>query len=159
MQADRAVFLDRDGTIIADSGYIARPEDVHLLPGAAAALHALQAAGWRLVVVTNQSGIGRGLLTHEDYQRVTDRMRWMLRLAGVRLDAVLCCPHLPEDGCDCRKPKPGMLMLAAAELGLDLSRSVMVGDKESDLQAGKAAGVGACYLVSAGVGLAEANIA
>ena len=155
--AEAAVFLDRDGVINVDHGYTHRIEDFEFVPGSAQALASLQRAGWRLVVVTNQSGIARGLYTNDDYERFTTHMRAQLEAEGVRLDAVLHCPHLPDAAvaayrrvCDCRKPAPGMLMRAARELSLDLSASVMVGDRLSDLQAGRAAGVGRCLLVRSG---------
>lgn len=138
---DRAVFLDRDGVINVDRGYVHRIEDFEFVPGIPFMLRELQLDGWRLVVVTNQSGIGRGLFSEDDYERVTQHMREQLAAHGVRLDGVYHCPHAPDQGCGCRKPKPGMLLRAAASLGLDLSRSVLVGDKESDMQAAHAAGL------------------
>jgi len=155
--ADRAVFLDRDGVINVDHGYTHRVEDFELVAGSAAAMKRLQSAGWKLVVVTNQSGIARGLYTSEDYERFTVHLRSQLRLSGVQLDAVLHCPHLPDAtvaayrlACDCRKPAPGMLLRAARDLRLDLAASVIVGDRLSDVQAGRAAGVGRCVLVRSG---------
>ena len=155
--ADPAVFLDRDGVITVDHGFTHRVEDFELIPGSAAALALLQAAGWRLVVVTNQSGIARGLFTSDDYERFTAHMRAQLQAAGVDLDAVFHCPHLPDaavaayrQSCDCRKPAAGMLLRAAREMSLDLAGSVMVGDRLSDVQAGRSAGVGRCMLVRSG---------
>ena len=155
--AEAAVFLDRDGVINVDHGYTHRIEDFEFVPGSAQALASLQRAGWRLVVVTNQSGIARGLYTNDDYERFTAHMRARLQIEGVRLDAVLHCPHLPDAAvaayrqlCDCRKPAPGMLLRAARELNLDLPASTMVGDRLSDVQAGRAAGVGRCLLVRSG---------
>ena len=163
--ADPAVFLDRDGVITVDRGYTHRVEDFAFVPGSVQALAALQAAGWRLVVVTNQSGIARGLYTDDDYQRFTAHMRAQLDAQGVRLDAVLHCPHLPDAAvaqyrrlCDCRKPAPGMLLRAARELSLDLGASLMVGDRLSDVQAGRAAGVGRCLLVRSGLPLHEGDV-
>jgi D-glycero-D-manno-heptose 1,7-bisphosphate phosphatase len=155
---DRAVFLDRDGVINVDRGYVHRIEDFEFLPGAPEALARLQRAGWRLVVVTNQSGIGRGLFSEADYQRVTQHMREQLALRGVTLDSVFHCPHAPDYGCGCRKPKPGLLHYAAAHLGLDLSHSVMVGDKECDLLAAEAAGLYASFLVSPEAGIAGMSL-
>jgi D-glycero-D-manno-heptose 1,7-bisphosphate phosphatase len=154
----RAVFLDRDGTINADDhGYMHRVEDFSFVPGSAQAMKLLQDDAWRLVVVTNQSGIARGLYTSADYDRFTQHLRRELAAIGVQLDAVLSCPHLPDAAvaayrldCDCRKPRPGMLLRAAHELSLDLGASVMVGDRLSDVQAGRAAGVGHCVLVRSG---------
>lgn len=157
MAADRAVFLDRDGVINVDRGYTHRVEDFQFIAGSVQALAMLQAAGWRLVVVTNQSGIARGLYSSDDYERFTAHMRAQLQAAGVHLDAVLHCPHLPDaavaayrKACDCRKPAAGMLLRAARELALDLPSSVIVGDRLLDVQAGRAAGVGRCLLVRSG---------
>ncbi|MEK8052249.1 D-glycero-beta-D-manno-heptose 1,7-bisphosphate 7-phosphatase [Ideonella sp. DXS22W] len=153
----RAVFLDRDGVINTEVDYLHRIADFAFVPGTPQALARLQAAGWALVVVTNQSGIARGYYTEADYQALTAHIRAELARHGVTLDAVLHCPHLPDatvaayrQDCDCRKPAPGMILHAAAELGLDLPASVIVGDKGSDLQAGRAAGVGYGVLVRSG---------
>ena len=155
--ADRAVFLDRDGVITVDRGYTHRVEDFQFIDGSARALALLQAARWRLVVVTNQSGIARGLFTSDDYERFTAQLRARLQAVGVHLDAVLHCPHLPDatiasyrQACDCRKPGAGMLLRAARELAIDLPASVMVGDRLTDVQAGRSAGVGRCMLVRSG---------
>jgi len=155
--ADRAIFLDRDGVINVDHGYTHRIADFRFIDGSAEALALLQSAGWRLVVVTNQSGIARGLYSSDAYERFTAHLRAQLQASGVHLDAVLHCPHLPDAAmpahrlaCDCRKPAPGMLLRAARELALDLHGSVMVGDRLSDVQAGRAAGIGRCVLVRSG---------
>lgn len=136
-----AVFLDRDGTVIHNRHYLAEPDELDLLPGAAAALRNLADAGFLLVVVTNQSGVGRGFFPVADLERQHARMHELLALEGVELAAVYYCPHGPDEGCDCRKPLPGMLLQAARELELDLSASFMVGDEERDVAAGRAAGV------------------
>ncbi len=161
----RAVFLDRDGVIVVDEGYVHRVEDFRFVPGSAQALQRLQAADWRLVVVTNQSGLARGLYTAHDYERFTAHLREQLDAFGVRLDAVLHCPHLPDAAvdayrlaCDCRKPAPGMLLRAARELAIDLPHSVIVGDRLSDVQAGRAAGVGHCVLVRSGHAIAPSEL-
>ncbi|MFO1220833.1 MAG: D-glycero-beta-D-manno-heptose 1,7-bisphosphate 7-phosphatase [Burkholderiaceae bacterium] len=162
--ADRAVFLDRDGVINVEREYLHRIDDFVFVAGAPQALARLAAGGWRLVVVTNQSGIARGYYGEDDYRALTAHMERELARHGVRLDAVLHCPHLPDAAvaayrrvCDCRKPAPGMLLEAAQRLSLDLARSVMVGDKLSDVQAGRAAGVGRCVLVRSGHGLSVAD--
>ena len=131
----RAVFLDRDGTIIDDRHYLSRPELVRLIPGAAIAIARLNAAGWRVIVVTNQSGIARGLLTTADYERVHARMVELLATEGAHLDGSYMCPHHPHfDGkCDCRKPGTLLFERAAAEHHLDLSQSVFVGDRWRDV--------------------------
>ena len=132
-----AVFLDRDGTLNEDVGYLSRPEEVHILPGVPEALADLRSAGYLLVVVTNQSGIGRGYYTEEEYRSVDEAVREGL---GLEPDLVLHCPHAPGAKCSCRKPAPGMLRRASRELGIDLGRSFMVGDRERDTAAGAAAG-------------------
>jgi D-glycero-D-manno-heptose 1,7-bisphosphate phosphatase len=156
----RALFLDRDGVINVDHGYVHKVEHFQFIPGSDAAMARLQAAGWRLVVVTNQSGLARGLYSIGDYERFTAHLRQQLAGAGVRLDAVLHCPHLADAAvpayrlsCDCRKPGPGMLLQAARELSLDMAASAIVGDRLTDVLAGRAAGVGHCALVRSGVAL------
>lgn len=148
----KAAFLDRDGVINRDSGYVHRPEDFEFLPGVVEALIALRRAGFLLVVVTNQSGIGRGLYSEDAYQALTHFYRARLAEFGCPVDAVLHCPHAPEvgvePGCQCRKPAPGMILKAAEDLGINLASSIMIGDKASDIAAGRAAGVARCYLVS-----------
>jgi D-glycero-D-manno-heptose 1,7-bisphosphate phosphatase len=158
----RAVFLDRDGVINEERYYVGRVADFHLLPGVPAALKRLQDAGFALVVVTNQAGIAKGRFTASDYAVLTAHLRAVLQSEGVTLDGVYHCPHHPEathaewaSDCDCRKPRPGMLLRAAAELGLSLANSVMVGDKTSDTQAGRSAGVGLTILVDSGHALGD----
>jgi histidinol-phosphate phosphatase family protein len=136
----RAVFLDRDGTLIEDVGYPRDPDRVRLLPGVADSLRELEAHGFVLVVVTNQSGIGRGLLTPAEAEAVTARFEDCLGKQGARIHASYCCPHAPEVQCDCRKPSPGMLLQAAQDLGIDLKQSFLIGDKLSDIEAGRRAG-------------------
>jgi D-glycero-D-manno-heptose 1,7-bisphosphate phosphatase len=143
-----AAFLDRDGVINVDHGYVVRHEDFRWVPGVREAAARLHAAGYALVVVTNQSGIGRGKYTEADFLALTDWMRDEFAAAVAPLAGVYFCPHHPTDAlgpllkaCDCRKPAPGMLLQAARELDLDLGRSVLFGDKTSDLQAALAAGV------------------
>jgi D-glycero-D-manno-heptose 1,7-bisphosphate phosphatase len=124
----RALFLDRDGTLIVDVGYPRDPAQVAILPGAAAALAALP-ADVALVIVTNQSGLARGLVTPAEAAAVQTEVERQFAAAGVRFAGVYVCPHGPDDGCRCRKPAPGMLLDAARDLGLDLARSLMIGDK------------------------------
>lgn len=143
----KAAFLDRDGVINRDAGYVGRPEDFELLPGVPEALKALADSGHALIVVTNQSGIGRGYFTEEDYLRTTDRMNALLEPSGVLFDAVLHCPHLPDAGCTCRKPEPGMILAGLAAVGAEPHASVIFGDKSSDIAAGRAAGLGHCLLI------------
>ena len=158
--------MDRDGVIIEDRGYAYRAGDCVLLPGAARALRALQSAGCLLVVITNQSGIARGLYTEADYHAFTEQLRRLLLAEGVRLDDVRYCPHLPDaavaayrQDCDCRKPRPGMLLAAISALGIDARASVLIGDRASDLAAGRAAGVGRCLLVRSGQPISAADAA
>jgi D-glycero-D-manno-heptose 1,7-bisphosphate phosphatase len=137
----RAFLLDRDGVVNVDHGYVFRAEDFEFMVDVFPVLRSLAAKGYLLVVVTNQSGIGRGYYTEENFQQLTD---WMLQKffdEGIEIAAVYSCPHRPEEACDCRKPSPGMLLQAERELGLDLSASWMVGDKESDMQAAEAVGI------------------
>ena len=136
----RAVFLDRDGTIIEDEGYLADASRVRLLPGAVEALRRFRDRGMMLVVLSNQSGFPRGLITPAQHVEVDARVKALLAGAGVPLDAAYYCTHLPGDGCACRKPKPGLIIQAASEHAIDTSRSFMVGDKLSDVAAGRAAG-------------------
>lgn len=152
-----AAFIDRDGVINEELDYVHRIDDFHILPGVVDGLKLLRQHGFELVVVTNQAGIGRGLYTEAEYQQLNVHMQAQLAGAGAPLAAVYHCPHHPTAGtgryridCNCRKPQPGMLLRAAQELNLDLSRSVIVGDKQSDLEAGRAAGVQACVLVESG---------
>jgi len=161
----KAAFVDRDGVIIVDSGFLHRVEDLVFLHGAIEGLQRLQAAGYLLVVITNQSGIARGLYTEADYLRLTAYMQQRLLAAGVQLSAVEYCPHLPDAAiaryrldCDCRKPRPGMLERAAAALNIDLSASILVGDRATDIQAGRSAGVGRCWLVRSGLPLSQSDI-
>lgn len=142
-----AVFLDRDGTINREVDYLSNPNEFELIPGVPAALRALSAAGYAMVVVTNQSGVARGMLSLETLDAIHARMTRMLAAESVQLDAIESCPHHPDAGeppfradCSCRKPAPGMLLKAAQELDLDLAHSWMVGDSLRDLQAGEAAG-------------------
>ena len=143
-----AVFLDRDGVINEDSGYVWRQQDVRWIDGAPQAIAWLNRRNYQVVVATNQSGIARGLYTEHDFDVLTGWMHTALAAYGARLDAVYHCPHHPTAGlppfdivCDCRKPKPGMILRAIADLGLDPARSLMIGDKQTDLQAASAAGV------------------
>ena len=162
----RAAFIDRDGVLNVEHGFVHRIEDFVLLPGALAALAALQAAGYRRVVVTNQSGIARGLYTEADFERLMSEVRGRLRAEGVSVDAVEYCPHLPDApleqyrrACACRKPEPGMLLKAIRTLDIDPASSFLVGDRISDVQAGRAAGVGRCFLVRSGYALSADAIA
>lgn len=139
MSAQRAIFLDRDGTLIVNVHYPRDPDLVEILPGAPEALRPLQ-RDWLLVIVSNQSGIGRGLITPEEANAVHDRMISLYREQGIAFAGIYYCPHVPGAHCECRKPSPGMLLDAALDLDLDLEQSMMIGDKPSDVEAGRAAG-------------------
>lgn len=167
----QAAFLDRDGVINLDRAYVSRWEDFEFVPGAVDAMRRLKKAGYALVVVTNQSGIARGYYSEAQYQALTAAMQQALLDAGVAVDAVYHCPHHPKGkvaelaiDCDCRKPAPGMILRAAKELNLSLADSILVGDKPSDIEAARAAGVGRAYIVQSDnaestMGLAGADAA
>ena len=153
----KAAFLDRDGTIIEEKYYIADPEAVAFAPGAVAGLKALRDAGYILVVVTNQSGIARGLYAEADFHAVQQRLTELLAHEGIHLDAVYYCPHHPDftGPCDCRKPGPGMYREAERNLNVDLANSVYIGDRLKDvLPARDFGGVG--ILLATEYGAAEA---
>jgi D-glycero-D-manno-heptose 1,7-bisphosphate phosphatase len=151
------VLLDRDGTVIEDVPYIADPEQVRLIPGAGEALGLLASCGFRIFTVSNQSGIGRGYLTHRDYRNVQERMRHILRSYGVRIAGESYCPHPPREGCSCRKPETGMWERLRLTHGLDPARSVMIGDKLSDIGFARRAGLSGSVLVLTGHGREEAQ--
>ncbi|MGQ0720225.1 MAG: D-glycero-alpha-D-manno-heptose-1,7-bisphosphate 7-phosphatase [Candidatus Eiseniibacteriota bacterium] len=156
-----AVLIDRDGTLNQDPGergWITAPEDFHPVPGALEAVARLNAAGWPVCVVTNQSCIGRRLASAEDVARVHRECERRARAVGAAFDGFHVCPHAPEDGCTCRKPLPGLLLEAAREHGYDLLSSYVVGDSERDMVAGRAAGA-TPLLVLTGKGTREAESA
>lgn len=149
-----AAFLDRDGVINFDRAYVHRRQDFEFIPGVFVAARALQALGYQLLVVTNQSGIGRGTYTEKDFLVLDDWMRARFAEEGAEIAGTYYCPHHPIHAiggyridCECRKPRPGMLLRAAADHGLALDRSLLIGDKASDLQAARAAGVPVRLLV------------
>lgn len=148
------VVLDRDGTVIYERHYLSDLEHVELLPGAASALRRLQEGGMGLIVVTNQSGIGRGLFSVQRLDAIHQRMCALLAAEGVRLDGIFYCPHMPEDGCACRKPATGLLTQAAKELGFKPQDSVVIGDKSCDIELGRQAGA-TTVLVRTGYGAAH----
>jgi D-glycero-D-manno-heptose 1,7-bisphosphate phosphatase len=146
-----AVFIDRDGTIIEDPGYLADPAKVRLLPGAAAALIDLAAAGCARIVISNQSGIGRGLYRVEDFLAVQHEVERQLATGGASIDLFLWCPHRPEDGCTCRKPGTALHREGAARLGVALDGCWCIGDRPSDLEPAQELG-GQAILVTTGQG-------
>jgi D-glycero-D-manno-heptose 1,7-bisphosphate phosphatase len=145
------VFLDRDGTLIEDRGYHFELSDYAPLPGAYEAVRALRAAGFGTAIVTNQSGIGRGLFSEADFARFQVHLLADFAAHGAELDASYHCPHTPDAGCDCRKPRPGLLLRAQRELGADLAASWVIGNEESDVGLARAAGCAAVQIGEPGV--------
>lgn len=147
---DKCLFLDRDGIVNHDVGYAGRPADFHFMPGIFALCRQAQQLGYRLVIVTNQSGIARGYYSEQDFAALCDWVAGRFAEHGITLDATYHCPHHPDISgpCDCRKPAPGMLLAAIRDLDIDPARSIMIGDKPSDMQAARAAGIGQRLLLS-----------
>lgn len=156
MSLRRAVFLDRDGVLNNDfpesvrgpAGHVKSLEEFRLIRSSVGAIAALSRAGLFVCVVSNQSGIARGYFTEADFESMSRALREAVATEGGRIDAIYHCPHMPDAGCSCRKPLPGMLLSAAEEHGLDLSRSVMVGDSRTDILAGEAAGCATVLVLS-----------
>jgi D-glycero-D-manno-heptose 1,7-bisphosphate phosphatase len=136
----RFVILDRDGTINVEVGYVLDGGELELIPGAIEGLRGLRALGLGLVVATNQSPIGRGMLAPERLDAIHDRLRALLREGGVELEGIYVCPHAPEDGCGCRKPEPGLALRAAREHGFDPAEAFVVGDHAADMLMGRRIG-------------------
>ncbi len=130
------VLLDRDGTIIVEKNYLSTAAGVELLPGAVEGLRILRRAGFGLIIITNQSGIGRGKLTPETLAEIHAELQRQLGAGGVQIDAFYHCPHLPDDNCACRKPKPLLALQAASDFGFDLGQSFVIGDKPADIALG-----------------------
>ncbi|WP_380184546.1 D-glycero-beta-D-manno-heptose 1,7-bisphosphate 7-phosphatase [Kalamiella sp. sgz302252] len=157
-----AIFLDRDGTMNVDHGYVHEIDNFQFIDGVIEAMRELKKMGFALVMVTNQSGIARGIFSEDTFMQLTEWMDWSLADREVDLDGIYYCPHHPEGAveeyrqeCDCRKPQPGMLLSAQKELNIDMAASYMVGDKIDDMLAGKAAGVGIKVLVRSGKPVTE----
>lgn len=153
-----ALFLDRDGVVNVNHGYVCSPERTEFVDGIFELVAAANRGGLVVVVVTNQAGIARGYYTEQDFHHYMAWVRGQFRLHGAHLDAVYHCPHHPTAGvgeylrvCECRKPAPGMLLAAQRELGLDLGASLLIGDTPTDIAAGEAAGVGRCLLLGSAV--------
>lgn len=148
MGNSKAVFFDRDKTIIEDDGYFHDPEGIVFMPRAVEGLAALERAGFLLFIVTNQSGVGRGYFPESDTIAVHKKIIELLEKQGIRLEKIYYCPHAPEDQCVCRKPKPFLIFKAAEEFGIDLSKSFFIGDHMKDMEAGRAAGVTTVFVGS-----------
>jgi D-glycero-D-manno-heptose 1,7-bisphosphate phosphatase len=145
-----AVFLDRDGTIVVNKHYLADPDGLELLPNAAAGLRELRDLGARLVVVTNQSGVGRGYFDEAALAGMHSRLEELLEAEGIELAGIYACPHAPDAGCDCRKPATALYEQAAREHGLELSSSFVLGDGDADVEAGRRIGATSIRLGSDG---------
>jgi len=155
--ANKAVFLDRDGVMNVDTGYVSHSDDFQFIEGVIEACQKIKEKGYLLVVITNQSGIARGYFSEDEFMTLTEWMDWSLADKNVDLDGVYFCPHHPDKGigdykkaCDCRKPQPGMIHSAVEHLDIDVSQSILVGDKISDINAGKNAGIATNILVRTG---------
>jgi histidinol-phosphate phosphatase family protein len=153
----RAVFFDRDGVLTRErQDYVKTPEELEILPDIETSLREIQKRGFRIVIITNQSVIGRGLTTHNEMSRIHEKLRTGLAQLGCKIDGIYYCPHRPDEGCDCRKPAPGLILKAARELGIDVERSWMIGDKEMDLDAARRAGCRGIRVETNGGGLEDA---
>jgi D-glycero-D-manno-heptose 1,7-bisphosphate phosphatase len=151
MTRRRFVALDRDGTIIVERQYLSSPGQIELLPGAGAGLRAMRELGLGLLIVTNQSAVGRRYFDMDRLEEIHDRLRELLAAEGVELEGIYVCPHTPEDGCDCRKPLPGLLLQASRELGFDPAHALVIGDKPCDIELGQVVGA-TTILVRTGYG-------
>ena len=141
MTASKAVFLDRDGVLTRErSDYVKNPDELQLLPGIVEPLREIQKLGFKIVVVTNQSVIGRGLATNEMMSKIHEKLRTELEEMGCKIDAIYYCPHRPDEGCTCRKPEPGLILRAGKDLAIDIGTSWMIGDKGIDMEAATRAG-------------------
>lgn len=134
------MILDRDGTVVVDRDYLGDPDGLEFLPGAAEGLRRLYRGGYRLVIISNQSGVGRGYFSLERLQQMNARLLEMVRAEGAEIAGIYCCPHRPEDDCDCRKPRLKLLLQAARDLGFDPGDAIVIGDKASDIELGRRAG-------------------
>jgi D-glycero-D-manno-heptose 1,7-bisphosphate phosphatase len=158
------LFLDRDGVINVDTGHPHKIEDIVFIDGIVDLILTAKSAGAKIIVVTNQSGIGRGMYSEQEFRGLMDWMNAELKKHGASWDEYYFCPHVPSnsdddpaDACECRKPKPGLILRAAREYNIDLARSALVGDKASDILAGGAAGIGNAFLVGVDLPLGEVS--
>lgn len=145
---EKVVILDRDGTVVVDRNYLSDPADLEFLPGAVDGLRRLYRDGYRLIVITNQSGVGRGMLSLQRLHDIHQRFRTMVAEAGASIDEIYFCPHIPEDNCACRKPRLGLLLRAASELHFDPANAIVIGDKASDIEFGRDAGATTILIAS-----------
>jgi D-glycero-D-manno-heptose 1,7-bisphosphate phosphatase len=154
-----AIFLDRDGVVIENrDSYIRSWADVQFIPEALKALADAHNCEYKFVIVTNQSAVGRGIISYEIASAINQQVVEQIEKCGGRIEGVYMCPHAPDEGCACRKPEPGLLLQAAQELGLDLKRSIIIGDAISDLMAGRSAGTAVQILVKTGRGLSQSRL-
>lgn len=150
---NKAIFLDRDGVVIENvDTYVCSWSDVAILPGSLSALVRLSQTAYKIVIVTNQSVVGRGMISLAAACEINDKLLKAIADAGGRVDGIFMCPHAPQDGCGCRKPQPGLFLQAASSLSIDLGRSILVGDALTDIEAGQAAGIKTNILVETGRG-------
>lgn len=156
MSLNRFVILDRDGTVIVERNYLSSPDQVELLPMSASGLQRLTELGLGLVIVTNQSGVGRGLFTLDQVHAIHARMIDLLENNGCSVQAIYVCPHKPEDACECRKPKPKLIFRAARELGFRPADCFVIGDKACDIELGRSVGA-TTLLVRTGYGAEHAQ--
>jgi D-glycero-D-manno-heptose 1,7-bisphosphate phosphatase len=152
---NKAVFMDRDGTIIEDIGYLNHPGAIQFIPGSIDAIKKLNASGYKVIVITNQAGVARGLVSENMLQTIDKTLHKWLLSSGAHLDGIYYCPHHPEHGyypykqiCECRKPHPGLIKKAQRDFNIDLAQSYMVGDKATDIEAGQKAGVKTIHVLS-----------
>ncbi len=144
----KAIFLDRDGTVNNDPGYVHKVGDFGLLPGAAEGLKLLKKKGFKLFFITNQSGIGRGYYTEEDFHKFNNHVLAELKKEGIEIEKTHFCPHHPDEECDCRKPNPKIIRDVASEFDIDLKKSFTIGDHPSDMLLGKNAGIKTVYVLT-----------
>jgi len=154
-----ALFLDRDGVIIENRpDYIKSKDEIVPIPGSLEAISHIRNYPAKIVIVTNQSAVGRGIISLDEARSINNHVLELIENAGGRIDGVFMCPHHPDEGCTCRKPAPGLLLLAAKALSLDLSASILIGDALSDIEAGMSAGVSKLALVRTGRGTGQASL-
>ena len=149
---NKAIFLDRDGVINYDKGYVYKWEDFIFIEGVIESLKILQKSNYKLIIVTNQSGIGRKYFTEDEYKELTNKYSEFLNEKGINISGIYHCPHLPDnlsqEQCECRKPNPGLILKGAYDHKINLKKSIMIGDKISDMIAGRKAGINSLYLIT-----------